>query len=235
MKSRVRVPAFATVGVCASSVLAQSITIANPSFELPAVTPGSFTTTAPAGWSGGPSGAVGVFFPTVASWGYTAPHGNQVGYTNGGVLEQTLSATVQPGVEYVLMVDVVRRPSFYQAYKVELVAGDTVVAVDDGTLMLPIGGSRVSVLTFRPQLGHPQAGLPLTIRLSGPTQANFDNVRMTTCRADFDGDGMLTIFDFLSFQNEFDGGSTVADFDGDGALTLFDFLAFQNAFDAGCP
>ncbi|UYV12680.1 MAG: hypothetical protein NCW75_15490 [Phycisphaera sp.] len=26
-----------------------------------------------------------------------------------------------------------------------------------------------------------------------------------------------------------------ADFDGDGALTIFDFLAFQNAFDAGCP
>ncbi|MFI4917711.1 MAG: hypothetical protein ACIAS6_14555 [Phycisphaerales bacterium JB060] len=26
-----------------------------------------------------------------------------------------------------------------------------------------------------------------------------------------------------------------ADFDGDGSLTLFDFLAFQNAFDAGCP
>lgn len=26
-----------------------------------------------------------------------------------------------------------------------------------------------------------------------------------------------------------------ADFDGDGNLTIFDFLAFQNAFDAGCP
>ncbi|MEO1009620.1 MAG: hypothetical protein AAFX79_13745, partial [Planctomycetota bacterium] len=26
-----------------------------------------------------------------------------------------------------------------------------------------------------------------------------------------------------------------ADFDGDGALTIFDFLAFQNAFDIGCP
>ncbi len=26
-----------------------------------------------------------------------------------------------------------------------------------------------------------------------------------------------------------------ADFDGDGSLTIFDFLAFQNAFDLGCP
>ncbi|MFI4916566.1 MAG: GC-type dockerin domain-anchored protein [Phycisphaerales bacterium JB060] len=49
-----------------------------------------------------------------------------------------------------------------------------------------------------------------------------------------DGDGELTIFDFLSFQNLFDAGDPAADFDGDGSLTIFDFLAFQNAFDAGC-
>ena len=55
------------------------------------------------------------------------------------------------------------------------------------------------------------------------------------CEADLDGDGDLTIFDFLAFQNLFDAGDPAADFDGDGSLTLFDFLAFQNAFDAGCP
>ena len=54
------------------------------------------------------------------------------------------------------------------------------------------------------------------------------------CRADLDGDGELTLFDFLEFQNLFDTGDPIADFDGDGALTLFDFLAFQNEFDAGC-
>lgn len=31
------------------------------------------------------------------------------------------------------------------------------------------------------------------------------------------------------------GGPCRADFDEDGSLTIFDFLAFQNAFDAGCP
>ncbi len=55
------------------------------------------------------------------------------------------------------------------------------------------------------------------------------------CRADIDGDGELTIFDFLAFQNAFDAGDLLADFDGDGELTIFDFLAFQNEFDAGCP
>jgi hypothetical protein len=54
------------------------------------------------------------------------------------------------------------------------------------------------------------------------------------CYADFDGDGDLTIFDFLAYQNAFDSGDPAADCDGDGALNLFDFLCFQNAFDAGC-
>jgi len=54
------------------------------------------------------------------------------------------------------------------------------------------------------------------------------------CRADLDGDGELTFFDFLAFQNLFAAGDLRADFDGDGALTFFDFLAFQNEFAAGC-
>ena len=56
-----------------------------------------------------------------------------------------------------------------------------------------------------------------------------------SCYADLDGDGDLTIFDFLEFQNLFDAGDLAADCDEDGSLTLFDFLCFQNAFDAGCP
>ncbi|UYV11873.1 MAG: integrin alpha [Phycisphaera sp.] len=54
------------------------------------------------------------------------------------------------------------------------------------------------------------------------------------CPADLDGDGVLTVFDFLAFFNLFQDGDPQADFDGDGELTLFDFLAFQDAFDAGC-
>ncbi|MEQ8317839.1 MAG: CRTAC1 family protein [Phycisphaerales bacterium] len=54
------------------------------------------------------------------------------------------------------------------------------------------------------------------------------------CRADLTGDGALTIFDFLAFQNLFAAGDPAADFDGDGLLTIFDFLAFQNLFQDGC-
>ncbi|GIW74586.1 MAG: hypothetical protein KatS3mg103_1108 [Phycisphaerales bacterium] len=59
-------------------------------------------------------------------------------------------------------------------------------------------------------------------------------IRGQPCVVDLDGDGALTAFDFLAFQNLFDAGDPLADLDGDGLLTLLDFLAFQNLFDAGC-
>ena len=72
------------------------------------------------------------------------------------------------------------------------------------------------------------------------TEAGIDRFwiivdRGVSCRADIDGDGELTLFDFLAFQNLFATGDLAADFDGDGELTLFDFLAFQNEFAIGCP
>ncbi|MEO1007960.1 MAG: VCBS repeat-containing protein [Planctomycetota bacterium] len=39
----------------------------------------------------------------------------------------------------------------------------------------------------------------------------------------------------FTFTTAASGSDCPADFDGDGELTLFDFLAFSNAFDAGCP
>lgn len=54
------------------------------------------------------------------------------------------------------------------------------------------------------------------------------------CRPDLDGDGALTFFDFLAFQNLFAAGDLEADFDGSGVLDFFDFLAFQNDFAGGC-
>ncbi len=54
------------------------------------------------------------------------------------------------------------------------------------------------------------------------------------CYADCDGDGELTIFDFLCFQNKFELRDLAADCDLDGRWTIFDFLCFQNRFAAGC-
>jgi hypothetical protein len=220
--------------ITSASASAQSIEILNPSFELPAMSPGGFTSTAPDGWRHGGVGTIGVFYPTVASWGYTASHGNQVGYTNGGIIEQTLSETLRVGVPYTLLVDVVHRPSFFQTYRIELLAGDTVIAVDDGQLSPPRASHLTSAIGYQAAPGDPLLGQQLKIRLSGPSQANFDDVRITTCWADLDGDGALTFFDFLTFQDLFAAGDLRADFSPDGRLDFFDFLAFQDAFAAGC-
>ncbi len=90
-------------------------------------------------------------------------------------------------------------------------------------------------------IGFPGGGYepifsPVTDQPSyAPLMLFGDDGTAAPCRADIDGDGALTIFDFLQFQNLFASGDPAADFDGDGRLTIFDFLAFQNEFSAGCP
>ncbi len=57
---------------------------------------------------------------------------------------------------------------------------------------------------------------------------------LLSCPPDLDGDGGLTVFDFLEFQNLFDAGDARADFFYDRRLDIFDFLAFFNQFENGC-
>jgi hypothetical protein len=54
------------------------------------------------------------------------------------------------------------------------------------------------------------------------------------CIPDLNGDGVLDLFDFLTFTNLFNAGDPLADFNSDGVFDLFDFLAFVNAFNDGC-
>jgi len=54
------------------------------------------------------------------------------------------------------------------------------------------------------------------------------------CVADFNGDGALSVLDFVAFQGAFSSGDESADVNGDGALNVLDFVAFQAEFEAGC-
>jgi hypothetical protein len=89
-------------------------------------------------------------------------------------------------------------------------------------------------------LAAPAPG-PIEAELTITSNAPDDPVRLVRmvarvalCRADLDGDGALTFFDFLTFQDLFAAGDLRADFDGDGVLDFFDFLTFQDEFVAGC-
>jgi hypothetical protein len=54
------------------------------------------------------------------------------------------------------------------------------------------------------------------------------------CRADYNGDGVVNILDFLSFSNDFQAGAPGADINGDGVLNILDFAAFVQIAAAGC-
>ncbi len=104
-----------------------------------------------------------------------------------------------------------------------------------------VGGRRYTVDTIEldPRQGPGVAGGMDRVEVlargtRSMTIAGAGFVDATGCRADCDGDGRLSIFDFLCFQNLFAAGDLAADFDGDGRLTIFDFLAYQNEFAAGC-
>ena len=171
---------------------------------------------------------------------------------------QETSAVLQPDTEYTLgfLGGISQFDSDY-FFAVSL------IAIDD-TATLPIEGragvTRLEIGRFFPPIGPegimrryefsyttpailPPAlvGTHVGINVYGSDgipRVLYDDFTLTatslSCVADLDGDGELTIFDFLEFQNLFDLMDPTADFDGDGEFTIFDFLAFQNAFDAGC-
>jgi|GEM_PF-2332704 len=115
----------------------------------------------------------------------------------------------------------------------------------DLTEVVSNGVDQTTFVASATQIPFEAYGETFQVRFTTPgsdvtDQWYIDDVRVRiivddpTCRADLDGDGELTIFDFLEFQNLFSTGDLRADFDGDGELNIFDFLAFQNEFAMGC-
>ncbi len=219
------------------------VPIINQNFELPALNPNGFNNGPVTGWTAVGSAQFGVFYPTQNTWNYTAPWCNQVLYTNSGLVEQVTSAVLTANQTLTLQVDVINRPVFYNPnYKVQLVAGETILAEDAGTLMPPVGGYLTSTLVFTAQPGNPNLGQPIKIRLGGPSQCNFDNVRLNgttnecpqACYPDCDAGGSLNIDDFICFQTFFAIGDAYADCDASGALNIDDFICFQTFYAIGC-
>lgn len=66
------------------------------------------------------------------------------------------------------------------------------------------------------------------------TEGTATIVRVSGCIADFNGDGMLNILDFVAFQSAFTSGDAGADCNQDGALNVLDFVCFQSTFVGGC-
>jgi hypothetical protein len=90
-------------------------------------------------------------------------------------------------------------------------------------------GEQIGKLVFRSRnltLGQGGEGFGLDNLIGKTAEAG--------CYPDCDGDGKLTIDDFICFQTFFALSDPYADCDGDGALTIDDFICFQTFFAIGC-
>lgn len=188
----------------------EELFIQNHSFENPVTPAATFSGTnnaAPPGWtiSDTSSGMqdfryYGVWNPeTTNSYTSGAPDEHNVGVvflindfnlTPGG-LQQTLSSTIQPFMQYTLTVEVGNfapenspTPTFdftgFPGYRVELLAGGVVIAFDNNTLTPAEGQFLTSTVTFTTDANPGTGNLGIRLlNLNGPgIEVNFDDVRL---------------------------------------------------------
>jgi hypothetical protein len=186
------------------------LTVLNPSFESPVTAPGTFTGLSNAGppnWTvyntitPNSDRFFGVWNPTgTDSYQDPIPHGSNVGVVfldnDTGIAEaglrQTLASTLQLATQYTLTVQVGNfNPgmtvspwdfSGFPGYRVDLLAGSTVLASDNNTLAPAEGRFLASTVSFTTGASHANAGQALAIRLvnlNGPgVEVNFDAVAL---------------------------------------------------------
>jgi len=177
---------------------AVDVPIANPSFEEPFASNGTFLTTSPPpGW--GVVGSVDFGFRTVGVLNPNTtilyvdpvPDGRNVGvvFLGTGVnnspvgLVQTLSTTLQARTHYSLTVEVGNiandaippNNSFefdgFPGYRIEFVSGSNVLASDENTLLPGEGQFLSSTVEVSIASGHVDLGEPISIRLINLNQA----------------------------------------------------------------
>ena len=169
------------------------VTITNPGFEAPTRADGTYTSSA-TGWSDvNVAGEIGVFNVDTDDFTAEAPEGANVGYVYGGVVDagfaQVLTAALLADATYNLSVKVGNSKSFaYDGYRVQLLAGGTVLSEDNNTLSPASDTFVTSTVNYVYNAGL-HAGLvgqPLEIRLLGKGlsggsegETEFDDVQLT--------------------------------------------------------
>jgi hypothetical protein len=145
--------------------------------------------------------------------------------------------------EQVLFSDLARGAFFHASVDALLSAHDAGTQADMSVMNVSVDGSPPGAFNdilgldrVDPRFGRDESGRVFVVSRVVDTIWVADVLIDTGegCYADCDGDGSLSVFDFLCFQNAFDLGDPGADCDGDGSINIFDFLCFQNAFDDGC-
>lgn len=188
---------FLMLGLPATAAV--SIPIVNPGFEEPVQADGQFTANA-TGWTnvGGALDA-GVFNPTTSDFTGEAPTGQNVGYVYQGPVDAGLSqiltgelGTFLADANYALGVKVGNSLGYaYDGYRVQLLAGGTVIAEDDNSNPPAVDAFVAVTVNYSYNAGLHAAlvGQPLEIRLlsknlvGGNSEVEFDDVELTVSYA----------------------------------------------------
>ncbi len=191
-----------------------SLAIQNAGFEDSVLENFTFTVVPPPGWqvynpdglipavTTDDSSATGAFNPSVNNYPAGVPEGNNVGYgflveapgSGEAGLSQILDARLAANTRYTLSVEVgnptgddpvpgISFPGF-PGYRIELLAGGQVLAVDNNSLSIAEGTFRTSTVTYVSSATNSLLGQPLEIRLinllQGPgIEVDFDDVQLT--------------------------------------------------------
>jgi len=71
--------------------------------------------------------------------------------------------------------------------------------------------------------------------LDDETTLSLEGEPGNDCPADCNGDGGLSVLDFICFQGLFIAGDPGANCNGDADINILDFVCYQSEFAAGCP
>ncbi|MBW4602678.1 MAG: right-handed parallel beta-helix repeat-containing protein [Calothrix sp. FI2-JRJ7] len=194
-------------------VFGSFVYIDNASFEEPVLADNTFTVTPPPGWQlynpfgsipqviTNESSTVGAFNPSTDNYPNGIPDGQNVGYaflidkpgSGFAGIAQTLDTVVAANTRYTLTVgvgnptgaDIATGLDYagFSGYRVELRAGDEIVAVDNNSLNIGEGKFATSTISFTAATSESIVGKNLTINLINELngegiEVDFDNVSL---------------------------------------------------------
>ena len=173
-----------TLALITGYAQAVEIEVINPSFEDYLLVGGYYTSSGEGligyGWEVEEGIQVGVYRPSVSVFP-SIPDSLNTAYSHGPVISQVLSAVLEEGVDYTLTVEVGNPAGLegFPGYRIQLWAGDSLLAEDDNTLTPAEGEFMTSTVEYSSPLGDLNAGQPLEIRLvSLGAEVNFDLIQL---------------------------------------------------------
>lgn len=194
MKTHIHIAlTLAPLALASAAWAATPLPLTNPGFEDPVLGDGNLTNNGVPGWTAFNSGAIAVLNPSESTdLTAGAPEGQNVALVTSTLsedgLSQVLASTFQADSGYVLTVKVAntRFTAGFPGYRVQLLAGGTILAEDNNSQALIEDAVAASTVNYTYDAGTHAAlvGQPLEIRLLSKGLANgqelaFDDVKLT--------------------------------------------------------